>query len=783
MWEKINITVKTLTVILLSIFLLGIESLFSQETKSIIPYEASFIRSNITQRTGELTFNVVKITNNTDSAVQVQPILNLPKGWAIFTTAFVDTVIPANSSVNLPFRFRTSNTAKSNIEHQINFKGYIKKTKTVIESSFVVKLEELHSWDIIIPEKRVFFYPKMNIANFKIVAINKGNTTETIQIEIKPDAKITIEGTNNESFRIEFELPPNTDTTFSYNASYTYSEDRVFDISKVQVLASTESKKIYRSVLIEKYSDTYSPFEIDRNLAHETELGIRTFSNNKKMLPFVKARGNADFKNESSLRYNFTYFDLTKTENVIQNSYYNFLYTWNKLNVGLGAFSSQLGRNLYSRNSVMVSDVAKLSDYSSIEGYASYNLTSPKTSLAAGYNFNDENLNILGSVAYDVDGYKKVNTASLVLNSGRITFAKNNDINVVLYGYHESHYLTEKYQQYGYAWDINYFGKISKPLSFQFLNNYGSPDIPGPQMGLLNFFAKLKYNLGTKLTYITANYINSTRNYYNIDTEGRKMPMINLSDKYGSLMFHSNAGSKVRWYLGPSIEFYHSSSPVPNSTTRIIYDIQKYRMEFKGYFGRSFIATAKFGIGESLYQAFDNLADLKYDFHLLTDYNKSGYGLRVSYDYGPMVNNGLYQYAMDAGNNSINISPYLTRTYLQTRIAVSLFTNYTYRFDLEYGSLNINPKIEAYIYKDWYAVIGGTYNYTQQRYDKYDSQKSFYYLEFSIKKRWGKKDYNKWQKDLRRVQVHLFKDSNANGKMDNYEEGIINAKVRLQITK
>lgn len=775
--NKIQYSVISFLLILLLLFnLLAL----SQNNKRL--FEASFIKTEILQKSGELSFNVVRVKNLSDSIIQIRPILNMPEGWAMFSSSFKDTIIPPNSEISLPFRFRTSINAKSNINHIIEFKALSTKKKILIESSFVVTLESFHSWNVIIPKKRIFFYPEINIARFEVIITNKGNTSEHIALDIKPDNKITLEGISASDFRQEIILSPNTDTILVFNASYTYSEERVFDISKVQIYASTPDKKIFRSVLIEKYSDTYAPFEIDRTLAHETELGIRSFSNNNKVLPFIKTRGRKSFKNESTFKYNFTYFDLTRTENMINNSYYNLLYTWNAFNVGLGAFSSQLGRNLYSRNSIMVSNIVKVSDVSSIEGFASYNLTTPKTSLAVGYNYNNGKLNMLGSAAYDVDGGKKVNTASLVLNSGRITFAKNNDVNIILYGYQESHYLSDKYNQMGYAWDINYFGKISKNLSFQLTNNYGSPDIPGPQMGLLNFFSKLKYNISNTKNYLTAQYLNSSRDYYNIDSDGAKMPQIRLSDQYANILFHSVTNKKIRWYLGPSIEFYQSSTPIINQDARVVYNINKYRLEFKGFIGHHIMVNAKYGIGESLYQAIEDFTDIRHDFHLLTDYHNSGYGIRLSYDYGPMVNMGLYQYAMDAGSNSFNISPYAIKTYLDGRIAMSLFSNYTYRFDLKYGSLNINPKVETYIFKDWYVVLGGTYNYTKQTYQEFDFKNSFYYFEFSVKKRWGKSDYNKWKKNLRRLKIQLFKDENANGKMDNYEEGISNVKVRIQLT-
>ena len=768
--------------LLLALFLSFTLNLLSQDTTKNTLLEASFIKSEIDQKTGELSFNVVRIQNYSDRTISIQPILDLPEGWAMFSTSFADTIVPPNSAISLPFRFRTPSTAKSDIEHVIFFKAFSAKENILIESNFVVKLEAFHSWDVIIPEKRVFFYPKMNLARFEIIIVNKGNSNEIISLDINPDSKIILEGLGVSDLKQDISLASNSDTTLKFTATYVYSEERVFDVSKVQIHAYDDEKKIFRAVLIEKYSDTYSPFEIDRNLAHEAEIGVRAFTKNNEVLPFVKARGSAVFKNESSFNYNFTYYDLTDTENFISNSYYNFLYTWNSFNAGVGAFSSQLGRNLYSRNSLMVSDIVKVSSTSSIEGFASYSLISTKTSLAAGYYFDNDNINMLGSVSYDVDGLKKVNTASAVLNIGRISLAKNHELGAVIYGYHESHYFANKYEQLGYAWDINYYGKISKKLSFHFTNNYGSPNIPGPQMGLLNFFTKIKYSIGETKNYISAKYVNSRRNYYNVNSEGYRLPEIRLKDQYANVLFHSNSNRKFHWYLGPSVELYYSSNPMPNQDDRVTYDIQKYRMEFKGFFGRHLMMHIKYGLGKHSYKEIENQTDTRYDFHLLSDYHNNGYGIRFSYDYGPMVNMGLYQYAMDAGSNSVNVSPYVIKTYLKGRVSVSLFTNYTYRFDLKYGSLNINPKIETYIFKDWYFIIGGTYNYTQQSYNDFDSRRSFYYTEFSIKKRWGKSDYNKWKKDLRRLKIQLFQDENGNGKMDKYETGIPNVKIRLQIT-
>ena len=779
---KGNNTTRMLPALLMPLILLFIGfSCPAQSLNTSPPLEAFFVKNEVVQKKGALSFNVVRIQNNTNKPIAIQPILDLPEGWAMFSTFFKDTVVPAHATLSLPFRFRTSATAKSTIKHTIRFKAFSSRDNILIEKSFSVILEKYHNWDVLIPDKRVFFYPRMNSAKFDVVVMNNGNTNEHIILDIKPDVKINLESKNLSDFALSIDLPPNSDTTLNFEATYVYSENRVFDISKVKIYASTEDKKLFRSVIIEKYTDTYAPFKINNDLLNEAEVGARTFLKNSEFLPFVRARGMKTFKNEALFKYNFTYYNLMETENLIGNTYYNFLYQQNELKVGLGAFSSQLGRNLYSRNGIMVSDLIKISPTSGIEGFASYSIINPKASFAAAYHLNTDQVNMQGSLSFDIDKFNKKNTISAIFSTGKIKLAKHHQMNAVLYGYDEKNYFKNSYHETGFAWDVNYLGVINKNLSVQLSNIYGSPDIPGPQKGLLTFLSRFRYNIGNTKNYFSALYLNSARNYYNRNSDGVKLPNIHLKDQYASLFFNFNASKKVRWYIGPSIEFYASSRPASQPGQRLLFNINKYRMEYKSFFGHHFMLNAKYGVGLMYFQGDKSTKDAVYDFHLLTSYSNNGYGIRLSYDYGPMVNMGLYQYALDVGNNSINFAPYLIKSYFKNWLHVSLFTNLSYKFDLQYGSVNINPKIETYLYKDWYASVGGNYTYTTQSYSDFTTHGSFYYLEFSIKKKWGIRKYDRWKNDVRRLKIQLFQDENGNGIMDNNEQRISNVKVRLQL--
>jgi len=191
----------------------------------------------------------------------------------------------------------------------------------------------------------------------------------------------------------------------------------------------------------------------------------------------------------------------------------------------------------------------------------------------------------------------------------------------------------------------------------------------------------------------------------------------------------------------------------------------------------------KTGMSDILIKETSELKDTRFDFHLLGGMSfRKGYRLSFAYDYGPMVNSGLYQFAGDAKNHSLTVSPSLSSYYFKERLNFSVFANLIYRFDLNYASFNINPKLEAYLFRDWYVVASGTYHYMQQQYPDILTNDSYTYFELSIKKRWGKSDFNKWQKDTRRLRIVMFKDDNGNGVKEDNEQGVPFVKTRLKLT-
>lgn len=742
-------------------------------------FESRFLKNNLSIKTGELSLNIVRVYNRGDQDAGIKPVLKVPPKWGVFSASFVETNVQAGDSVSFPFSIRIPKIATATESHEIIFQAFSLQNKLIISDTFSVQAEAFHKWDVVVPEERFFFYPRRNVAEFEVRLHNAGNVPETINLEIRPDKKLKVVSKTGEELIIKIELPPNTDTSFFYKASYTYDKKRVFDISRVQVLAHAGGRQLYRSVTIEKYEDTYAPLKVNKNKLHQTEVGFRTSSGNSDILPYINASGKAGLKNDAMFNYQFTYHDLTETENVVENSYYQFLYTKNEFNIGIGAFSSMLGRNLYNRNSLMISDAVELSPTSTMLGFASVGYVDKKTSGALGYNYSKNEFEMRTAAAYSVDGTRQVNTGSFVHKIPEIKINDKHRLGLTFYSYVENHNSENKYMQAGVAYDLNYVALFGERFSLNFNNIFGSPDIPGSQMGLLSLNLKSKYILSDKSRYLSLHLNNSTKDYYFRNTEGVKSPDINIINRFAKLFFYSTKHKKHRWSFGPSIEFYNSKNPLIGLGDEQEFNVRKYRLEYKGIIGIGLSVNLKGGLSEEAESFASQEYSKTYDFHFLGEYNKNGYGLRVAYDYGPMVSSGLYQYALDAGNNSILVSPFVLKDFFDGIVGLSLFTNFTYKIDLDYLTLNVNPRIETYVVKDFYVVVGGTFSYVRQAYNENIYDRSFQYMELAVKKRWGRTGKNKPKQKLLRLKVLLFQDNNGNGLRDPGEDGIPFVKTRI----
>jgi len=784
-------TRQTVIYLLLALFLLnqfGAVAQIEEQNSAYSDIDVTFAKDDLIQKTDELSFNVINITNNSDSPLPIKPRLSVPKGFAVFSAAFVDTIIQPHSTIRLPYRLRISSDAAGDIEHQVVFRAFTDKNQLFIEKTSVVQPEAYHDWDIELPKDRVFFYPRYNLAEFQVVLKNNGNVGELINLDITPDRKISFSEDMPEDWNANqmIYLGPKTDSVVSFKVTYNYSKEKIFDVSKVNIVAETKDRRVQKSAFIEKYNDEYSPLIVDNTLPHITEAGIRSreAANKNLIEPFVNARGVSDYKNGNSFRYYYSNFRLNETDDFIRNSNYRFEYSMkNGLTMGLGSFGSQLGRNLYSRNSLMVDYKNDLSPQHKIEGFASQDILDPKTSGAVSHWYDNGKYNIQTTASYSLNKLNKINTATFSLTTKEFPIYKQNYVTAVLYGLREDYNYANKYHQQGLAYDLNYTGNYGTRFRLQLFNNYGTPGIPGNQMGLFNVGSLLTFFPKDLMTHFTVRYNYFSRNFYYRDFYGEQLPTNYLKDQYVSVKFHNQRNVNFIWSIGPSGEIYHARRPELTNYAYTDYDIKKMDIEINTYFWRSLRVELEAGFRKIFYDGPQKQDGTKFDFHVDANYGKNGYGVRAKYDYGPLVNKGLYQRPADVDYNGLNIGPYIVKGYFRNRIVLQLYTSLLYRFDLHYLYTNISPNIETYVYRNWYVKAAGNYTYFRQDNPEFKSENSNYFVELSVVKKWGNTEYYRKQRQLRRLKVICFKDENGNGRKDKYEEGIPNVKTRLQLIR
>lgn len=769
----------------------GISVSLAQGKQGIVSndqFDVYFAKTELDQKSGELSFNVVNITNKTGNPIPIKPRLNVPNGFAVFSKDLIDTIVPPNSTIRLPYRLRITTEAAGNVEYDIVFRLFSSENKLILENKTIVKPESFHNWEVDLPNDRVFFYPRFNMAEFQVVLKNNGNVGELIILEIKPDQKLSFSNEMEDDWKANqtIYIEPKTDTVISFKVNYTYSKNRVFDVSKVHITASTKEKEVNKTAFVEKYVDEYATTIVDNTMPHRTEVGVRssTLSNANEVEPFLNAKGFIDFKkSDNSFSYFFSNYRLNETDNFVRNSNYRFLFQGKKLSAGLGNFGSQLGRNLYSRNALMVDYKSEIGPDHKIEGYASQDILDPKTSGAIGHWWDNGKYNIHTAISYNVNQVNKINTGTLVIRTKELPIYKEHRLNGVLYGLREDYSWGNKFYQQGFAWDLTYLGNIGTKFRFRVINNYGSRNIPGNQRGLFNISTLLTFFPKDLMTYISSNFHFTKRDFYYRDYNGDKLPTIYLQDLYGNLIYNNYRNPNFIWSIGPSFESYDGRRPELANFDYSTYKVQRVSLEIRSYFMKNLRLDLDFGLRDVYFEGNQIIDKSKFEFHLTGFYSRNGYGARIRYDYGPMVYKGLYQRPIDMEYNGISIGPYISRTYANKRVNVLLYTNYIYRFDMKYSYINVSPNVEVYLARNWYTKVIGNYNYFRQNSTEYKSRNSNYYVGLSVIKKWGNSEYTKKNRQLRRLKIVCFKDENGNGRKDKFEHGIPHVKTRLKLIR
>ena len=100
MRRKSNILLKWAIVAIISLCIYGKQIIAQNpaDQQNINSVQSFFVKSEITQNSGGLFFNVINIVNPTSLPIQIKTFLNKPEGWSLYGASIKDTIIPADDT-------------------------------------------------------------------------------------------------------------------------------------------------------------------------------------------------------------------------------------------------------------------------------------------------------------------------------------------------------------------------------------------------------------------------------------------------------------------------------------------------------------------------------------------------------------------------------------------------------------------------------------------------------------------------------------------------------------
>ena len=175
---QINLNIASKFIIIIGFYFLlqpGLDAAAQAQTNEPggKAFKVSFLKPEIFAKSGDLSFNIIKVVNKADTATRFKPILILPPDWQLFSIPYNDTVVNAHDSVSLIYRFKLPDQVSSEVKYDVFFRAYSMKNDLLSENICQVFPETVHNWEITMPENRVFFYPRRDQASFSIRIENK----------------------------------------------------------------------------------------------------------------------------------------------------------------------------------------------------------------------------------------------------------------------------------------------------------------------------------------------------------------------------------------------------------------------------------------------------------------------------------------------------------------------------------------------------------------------------------------------------------------------------------
>jgi hypothetical protein len=749
---------KKIYFLLLTVFTLQ-SSLHAQEKSGLLEH-VKFAKEKISLDVNQLYFNVLQFHNKSKDTLFFQPKIVSPKGWRSMTFLPKKIILAPNQKKYIPLRIRPSRDLAADKKYQV--KVNIKELKLNQEFALInpVGIKTNHNWNISCDESNYYFSGDELFVDVNFQISNEGNTREKIELSYSYSKQIFIDKKNAKD-KIVLEAGMDTIITKRVFCQQLFKNLNFNNaILRINGISGEETK--HAEISFVKLQSTYDRFD-ENSTIPDNIAGISMKSSGEsgetQMGAFVKGKVRAS--ENADINYEVSSTKLNGSEDFWRDNYIALNYESENLSFGLGSSFSEMGADLYKRNSVFAQAILNVNAKNRIVGFANTSITDKNSGAAIGHEFSNDKLYSLNSISYNANDSEKIYTRSARSNT-RLSLNKS-----FLDYQGELVESTDKLSNDKtslYDHRLRYLLEIGDKTEIQVLNDLNTTD-------------KLNESRFSSFSQLRATY---HLNDYGMSLTGaytRKDIRANDEDDVD----HSETGNNyslqmsfpkilsTRFSFGASVDDFDSKfgeNVFANSNTYNLFMNANYRKK-----NISFLGSARYGLQSRSDEIESDQRSNKIDFdgrltHMYSNVGQYKLGLRYS---GTSGDKPKY-----AEEDKLIASAGIHHSFLGRKLNVSVDGNYDVLANKNNQNFSLNFELETQIKRNLSFSLRGNFRPKQSK-----RKMALSTVEAALVM-----GFDSGEKiETHGVEVMFFKDVNANGKLDKGEQLIESILANLRLTE
>ncbi|ALO14292.1 Inner membrane lipoprotein YiaD precursor [Salinivirga cyanobacteriivorans] len=749
--------------------------------------QLEFLRDKIETKKAESFFNVLKIKNPTDRRLQFNAHLTLPRGWGLMVDARQTITLNPKDSVLLPIRASISPNAKGEIGYAVVATLTDNKGKSFKNEYSFVNIPKTNKIKFRPAQRTLYFNNATNKAKMEFNCINQGNVDEVVYLEFNYDKGIGMPNGANQSYKTEFLLSPNTDTTLSFDMKYLNQSNETYGDRKnyrVHIKTYTRDTAFENALWIKKINQEYENYIPDRNRLLIVELSALNIFSDYDPIYNADLRGSFLTKKAGSVFYRFQTMGKRFYEDPWLYSRIRVRYDYKNLLLKLGDVNESIDQSLFGRGA-SAHITYKKQELKLTATRNLFNKADQAGALLRIKPYGESYVEAGGIYATNAD-LKQDNYLGVF---GFFVPFFNNVRFYIRGGISETYFTdfgNKSVMGYGSQANISY---NSKKINFRSTFQYGDRHYKGYFAGRLKSYNQANIGITKRMRLtVTGNLFYNNPPVY----DGYKLQEdLYFNSLYSLAQLNYNLNPTFTLYGGPRHELkwsnnffnFDRTSELSVPTTYLTAGVRirsqntTVTANLKGAAGYTYSSVDRFAVSNPILKKNHRYPS----FELGVNLRGRIWSIYASYYDGPYTLNQHYE------NIYFNIDNRLVR--ILPQIGFFVYKDYikienrsTLNFDLASKSTryNINTIVSGYPGKGWRLQLINTIGY-QSSYDEVVEEKYTFsntYFEFRVQKKFG---FNQPRVQYHDLRLIFFKDLNGDGKKSKDEPGIENVLAKINV--